>query len=239
LAHLYRSAYFCAYPSLYEGWGLPVGEALACGKAVIASGEGSIPEVGGDLVTYLDPWNPRAWANEILRLVDAPDVVQAIEARVRESYTARSWNDTAQTVKTVLDRLREPQEVAVTLYPGYDLYTMVGMPCGESIRSTGAAGSLTHGPYRALPAGTYDIEIVLDKLAGAAGKAVFTMRSNQARRDHGTLDVNFDEHEHFGVVAIMHGVCLDSQIDDYEICTEITENLLISINRFTIQSVTA
>lgn len=52
LTTLYNSCRFAAYPSTFEGWGLPVGEALAYGKPVVAHRESSIPEVGGDQVYY-------------------------------------------------------------------------------------------------------------------------------------------------------------------------------------------
>jgi glycosyltransferase involved in cell wall biosynthesis len=231
LTHLYQKAYFCAYPSLYEGWGLPVGEALAYGKAVIASAQGSIPEVGGDLVTYLDPWNPQIWADEILTLIDHPERIEAMETQVRERYRPRTWRDTAEVVKTGLDRLREQTQISITLYPGYDLLTMTGTPCGQAMRSTGAAGALTHGPYHALPPGTYDIEITMDKLDGDAGMILIALKSSLGAREHASLKIKFDEREHFGVIAKLERVQLDEPIDDYEIYSEITPNLLVSINK--------
>ena len=48
LAYLYQRCLFAAYPSLYEGWGLPVGEAAWFGKYVISSNATSLPEVCGD-----------------------------------------------------------------------------------------------------------------------------------------------------------------------------------------------
>lgn len=59
---LYEAARFCVFPSMYEGWGLPVGEALSMGKVVICSNRGSLPEVG-EVVRYVDPRNPQAWAD--------------------------------------------------------------------------------------------------------------------------------------------------------------------------------
>jgi glycosyltransferase involved in cell wall biosynthesis len=91
------------YPSFYEGWGLPVGEALALGKAVLSSDRGSLPEVGGDLVRYVDPWNPVAWAEAIWRLVDDDKEREAIASKVRVTYTAKKWEETAATVKSLID----------------------------------------------------------------------------------------------------------------------------------------
>ena len=57
LADLYRGARAFAFPSLYEGFGLPVLEAMSCGIPVMASNISSIPEVGGDCICYCDPYS--------------------------------------------------------------------------------------------------------------------------------------------------------------------------------------
>lgn len=105
LAALYQSALFCVFPSLYEGWGLPVGEALAMGKAVIASSRGSLPEVGGELVTYLDPWDPNAWAQEIYRMSTDHDYRQQLEATIKRDYHARTWTDGARKISQAIEQL--------------------------------------------------------------------------------------------------------------------------------------
>ena len=53
----YASAFALVFPSLIEGFGLPVVEALACGLCVLSSDRGSLPEVGGDVAVYFDPEN--------------------------------------------------------------------------------------------------------------------------------------------------------------------------------------
>jgi glycosyltransferase involved in cell wall biosynthesis len=105
LALLYAKAKFCVYPSFYEGWGLPVGEALAAGKVVVASDRGSLPEVGGELVRYVDPWNPHAWAAEIRHLLDEPGLLSSLERRVRETYRPRTWRASALAVRHAIDAL--------------------------------------------------------------------------------------------------------------------------------------
>lgn len=57
LTDLYRHCSFTVFPSLFEGWGLPVGESLWMGKPCVCSGTTSLPEVGGDHVVYADPSN--------------------------------------------------------------------------------------------------------------------------------------------------------------------------------------
>lgn len=105
LRALYEAAQFCVYPSLYEGWGLPVGEALSLGKAVICSNRGSLPEVGGEAVRYVNPWDPQAWADEIYRMATDSDYRSSLEAKVRNEYQSRTWSDAAASVKNAVDLL--------------------------------------------------------------------------------------------------------------------------------------
>lgn len=105
LSELYRSAMFCVFPSFYEGWGLPVGEALAAGKVVLCSNRGSLPEVGGGLVQYVDPWAPKDWADAIINLVQNPEKLRKQEDMVKASYRIRTWDDSAESVKEAVDKL--------------------------------------------------------------------------------------------------------------------------------------
>jgi glycosyltransferase involved in cell wall biosynthesis len=102
LAELYRHTLCCLFPSYYEGWGLPVAEALAHGKVVLASNTSSIPEIGGNLVTYLDPLNPREWARAMEELMVHPEALAEREAAVRASYHPHRWSETAAQVATRL-----------------------------------------------------------------------------------------------------------------------------------------
>jgi glycosyltransferase involved in cell wall biosynthesis len=102
---LYESALFCVYPSLYEGWGLPVGEALAMGKLVLSSNRGALPEVGGDLVLYIDPLIPQDWAEAIWRMTIDDSLRNALIEKVRNNYKIRTWGDTAKSIKQAIDEL--------------------------------------------------------------------------------------------------------------------------------------
>lgn len=97
LRRLYRRSLFTVYPSMYEGWGLPVAEALAYGKAVAASSASSIPEIGGDLVSYFSPYSADECLAAMLSLLDDETRASA-EERIAREYVVTSWEDTANQV---------------------------------------------------------------------------------------------------------------------------------------------
>ncbi len=91
LPALYASASIFVYPSLYEGFGMPVLEALCQGAAVVCSKASSLPEVGGDAVRYCDPNNPEDIADQIEFLLTHPEERAACGARGRERSRQFSW----------------------------------------------------------------------------------------------------------------------------------------------------
>lgn len=95
---LYRNTLFTVFPSLYEGWGLAVAESLSAGKFCIASNVASIPEVGGDLVEYLDPWDVQEWADRLQWYMENPHILKQAENRIRAEYDCPTWENTAKTV---------------------------------------------------------------------------------------------------------------------------------------------
>jgi glycosyltransferase involved in cell wall biosynthesis len=93
LRQAYRSSLFTVFPSLCEGWGLPIAESLMHGKFCVASNRTSIPEVGGDLVDYFDPSNEDDVLAKIERLLLDPGYLKAREARLQAEYRPRTWTD--------------------------------------------------------------------------------------------------------------------------------------------------
>ncbi|TPJ74954.1 glycosyltransferase family 1 protein [Mesorhizobium sp. B2-7-1] len=90
LSLLYRNSAFCVYPSLYEGYGLPPVEALAYGKALIASTGGAIAEVVGSSGLCLDPLDVEGWENAMREWIASPAARAPYEAKAAE-FVARSW----------------------------------------------------------------------------------------------------------------------------------------------------
>lgn len=88
---LIRNCLFTVYPSLYEGWGLPVAESLSYGKFCIAADNSSIPEVGGDLVEYIDAYDVPKWAERLLFYFKNPQEITKREKLIKAKYRPDTW----------------------------------------------------------------------------------------------------------------------------------------------------
>ena len=97
LAWLYQNCLFTAYPSQYEGWGLPVGEAAWFGKFCVASHVTSIPEVCGDLIDYVDPSNMGSIKAAVKRVLVDRDYLRERE-RAIASAELRTWSRVADEI---------------------------------------------------------------------------------------------------------------------------------------------
>ncbi|MDT9598262.1 glycosyltransferase [Sphingosinicella rhizophila] len=102
IAALYRGALFTVYPSLYEGWGIPVSESLALGTFCLSSDRGALPEAGAGLTETLDPEDEALWADRIAHYLRDRDELRRREARIRSHFHARSWSDFREDVKVQL-----------------------------------------------------------------------------------------------------------------------------------------
>jgi glycosyltransferase involved in cell wall biosynthesis len=97
---LYRGAMLFVYPSLYEGFGLPVLEAMSCGTAVIASNAASLPEIAGEAAVLFDPHDVEGLAEAITKLLQDPDRRERLAAKGLERARSFSWEKTiAQTIE--------------------------------------------------------------------------------------------------------------------------------------------
>jgi len=103
LAALYNSCLFTVFPSLYEGWGLPVTESLGFGKPVAASNRSSIPEAGGEFCVYFDPENLDEATAVIRGLIEQPERVAALKRRIANEFRPPRWEDTAAALLRSLE----------------------------------------------------------------------------------------------------------------------------------------
>jgi glycosyltransferase involved in cell wall biosynthesis len=102
LPTLYRQAEMLVYPSLYEGFGLPPLEAMACGTPVIASNTTSVPEVTGDAVLSVDPTNTDDLAAAMARLLDDRDLRQHLCQAGLERARTFTWARSAECLLAAL-----------------------------------------------------------------------------------------------------------------------------------------
>jgi glycosyltransferase involved in cell wall biosynthesis len=112
---LYRHAGFCLYASRYEGFGLPIIEAFARGKAVIASTGGAVPETAGDLAPCLDPTDVAAWEQMLSEWIERPERPAGYAAGVRAGFRHSTWPAAAANILTIARQPPPPQAGEVVL----------------------------------------------------------------------------------------------------------------------------
>jgi glycosyltransferase involved in cell wall biosynthesis len=98
LSWLYRNAHFSVYPSLYEGWGLPVSESLLFGTHVLVSDRGSLMESSFGLATEVPALDARLWAEEILRFAAGPKI------HVDNNIKVGTWKSMGEKISTAMER---------------------------------------------------------------------------------------------------------------------------------------
>lgn len=105
LAHLYQGAMALVHPSLYEGFGLTLLEAMACGTPVISSHAASLPEVAGEAAVLFDPKNAEDLAAALIRVEKS----ESLRRKLRENGFIQlkkfSWDETARQTLNVYDRV--------------------------------------------------------------------------------------------------------------------------------------
>jgi len=105
LAWLYRNCYAFIYPTLFEGFGLPVLEAMSLGAAVITSNTTSVPEVVGDAGLLVDPYKPEEIFSAMYALVSDPTERDRLRALALQRAQQFSWQRTAKQFLELYTRL--------------------------------------------------------------------------------------------------------------------------------------
>ena len=107
LAELYRNATLFVYPSLYEGFGIPLLEAFSSGCPVIASNVTSIPEVGGKAALYFDPLNENEITQTLLQVLNDANLRNSLKELGYARASQFSWQSTAQQTLAVYKKCME------------------------------------------------------------------------------------------------------------------------------------
>ncbi len=106
LITLYSSSTLFIYPSLYEGFGLPIIEAMSLGIPVIASNTSSMPEAGGRAAIYFDPKDENDLVQKMLKFSSLkPDSIKALSLKSKKHAESFSWNNSAKKLISIYDRI--------------------------------------------------------------------------------------------------------------------------------------
>ncbi len=111
LPALYCGADLFVFPSLLEGFGLPVIEAMACGTPVVTSTSSSLPEVAGEAAILVDPYDPAAIAAAMRRVLDNRALADDLRARGLARARQFSWEQTAHAMTVVYGKILSSESV--------------------------------------------------------------------------------------------------------------------------------
>lgn len=95
LSALYHSALFTVYPSIYEGWGLPVAESLCHGVPCITSNTSSMLEIAPSITPFANPLMTNEWVVKIMDWIEHPENLLKVREKIKNEYKAVTWNDVA------------------------------------------------------------------------------------------------------------------------------------------------
>jgi glycosyltransferase involved in cell wall biosynthesis len=105
LSPLYNNADSFVFPSLYEGFGLPPLEAMACGTPVLASHSASLPEVCGGAALYCDPYNIDEVTNKLIQMLTDKSLREDLRQKGLERARSFTWGKAAQQLITIFEEV--------------------------------------------------------------------------------------------------------------------------------------
>lgn len=112
LIALYNLAEALVFPSLYEGFGLPVVEAMACGTAVITSRNGSLDEISGEAAEFIEPTSVESITEALHRVLNSPERQAALGAQGLAHAARYSWTTAAQQTQALYRQVGAPERAA-------------------------------------------------------------------------------------------------------------------------------
>ena len=118
LIWLYRNCYANLYPSVFEGFGLPVLEGMQFGAPTMSSNATSMPEIAGDAAILISPHDSEAWAENMLELAADPERRRKLGALARQRAQRFSWEHSAKAVLGIYqEAVALPKRIEGKRYP--------------------------------------------------------------------------------------------------------------------------
>ncbi|MEM8857347.1 MAG: glycosyltransferase family 1 protein [Chloroflexota bacterium] len=105
LSAIYSAAEVLAFPSLYEGFGLPILEAMACGTPVINSDASCLPEVAGEATIQLTPHSIDEWSGKLAQLLEDKVLQDQLKMKGKAQAEKFSWGKSAEQLLSIYERL--------------------------------------------------------------------------------------------------------------------------------------
>lgn len=105
LPDLYQGSLYLVYPSFYEGFGIPILEAMSLGVPVIASDNSSIPEVGGDAILYIDPSDNSSISEALIKMSNSENLRQSLSKKGLKQASKFSFEKSAKKLNLLYQQL--------------------------------------------------------------------------------------------------------------------------------------
>lgn len=105
LAYFYKNALMFIFPSLYEGFGIPILESFACECPLLCSDVSSFPEVAGEAACYFNPYSEESIKDAVCRVLDDTNLRKDLIAKGRERLKEFSWQQTAEQTKKIYENV--------------------------------------------------------------------------------------------------------------------------------------
>jgi len=105
LAHFYKNALTFVFPSLYEGFGIPILESFACGCPLLCSDTSSLPEIAGEGACYFDPYSEESIQNAVLKVLGDAHLRNDLILKGYDRLKKFSWHQTAEQTKKIYESI--------------------------------------------------------------------------------------------------------------------------------------
>ncbi|MBW6440671.1 glycosyltransferase family 4 protein [Patescibacteria group bacterium] len=105
LSYIYKKALFFIFPSLYEGFGLPILEAFASDCPVLCSNTSSLSEVAGDAAIYFDPYSVDSVIHSVKTAISSPELLNSLRIKAEKRLANFSWEKTAKETQKIYEMI--------------------------------------------------------------------------------------------------------------------------------------